>query len=73
VSNGPVYVYDPAGQYQEPAFVVYQLEHVQVVARALGWDPNDLHVSRVRLHPYERDRYKNTGGGNGFNKAHVSF
>jgi hypothetical protein len=59
-----IYVYDSRQQYMEPVFVVYEEEHVDAVAQAIfgeGPRPDFLHVSYVRLHPSEKDRYASMG------------
>ena len=71
MNEGPFYVYNPAGQYQSPLFVVWDEQQINIVAHALGFFRDDLHVSRVRLHPYERDRYTSMGSS-GIGLPHVT-
>ena len=62
MKDGPIYVYDVSEQFMEPIFVAYDTDHVAVFAQALGINTSGLYVSKERLHPYEGNRYRNTGG-----------
>jgi hypothetical protein len=72
VNDGPIYVYNPAEQYQTPLFIVYDLELVEPFAAVIGFTKDDLHLSRTRLHPYDRDRYKSMGSVGFGKKPQVS-
>lgn len=63
MKDGPIYVYDVRSQFMEPVFIVYNTDHVDVFVKALGLDDANLLASKERLHPYEGNRYKNTGSG----------
>lgn len=70
-----IYVYDDRGQYQRPVFVAYGLEDVTTLVKALydGTFPAYIVVSRTRLHPYDGDRYKNTGSAGHMTKPKTGF
>lgn len=58
-----IYVYDSRSQYQQPLFVVHDEAKVEKVLSAAFDDVPQaaVHVSYVRLHPYDIDRYTSMG------------
>jgi hypothetical protein len=57
--NVPIYVYDMAGNFKQPIFVVYDESHINMVIDVLfaGVERPSLYITTTRQHPHDGNTY----------------